>query len=104
MDNRGDRLVEVHDAQELEIALRCDASVVGINNRSLRTFQVDLAISETLLGQVPDGVRAIAESGVRTTEDAARLRKAGGANLLVGEALVRASDPAALLAAMKGVA
>ncbi len=93
-------LVEVHDLSEAEVAVRTGARIVGVNNRDLRTFRVDLAASEAVLPALPDGVRGIAESGVRTPADVARLRRAGAANFLVGEALVRASDPGALLAAM----
>ncbi len=90
-------LVEVHDARELEAALAAGARIVGVNNRDLRTFRVDLAVSERLLPMLPAEAKGVAESGVRTAEDARRLRRAGAANLLVGEALVRAADPGALL-------
>jgi indole-3-glycerol phosphate synthase len=90
-------LVEVHDEGELEQAIRHGARVVGINNRNLHTFRVDLATSERLLPLIPAGVKGVAESGIRTAADAARLRAAGAANLLIGEALVRAADPEALL-------
>ncbi len=93
-------LVEVDDEAELEAARAAEARIVGVNNRDLRTFQVDLAVSERLLPLFPAGVRAVAESGVRTAVDARRLRRAGWANLLVGEALVRAADPAALVREM----
>jgi indole-3-glycerol phosphate synthase len=93
-------LVEVHDEAEAEVALAAGARVVGVNNRDLRTFVVDLAVSERVLPALPPSVRGVAESGVRTVEDARRLRRAGAANLLVGEALVRAPDPGALLREM----
>lgn len=93
-------LVEVHDRAELEAALAAGASLLGVNNRDLRTFEVDLARSEELLPLVPAGARGVAESGVRTPADARRLRAAGAANLLVGEALVRAEDPGKLLREM----
>jgi indole-3-glycerol phosphate synthase len=93
-------LVEVHDEREVEAALRVGARLVGVNNRNLGTFAVDLAVSERLLPRLPADVRAVAESGVRTADDARRLRRAGAANLLVGEALVRAVDPGALLREM----
>jgi indole-3-glycerol phosphate synthase len=93
-------LVEVHDEAELEAALAAGARTVGVNNRNLRTFQVDLAVSERLLPLLPAGVRGVAESGVRSADDARRLRRAGAANLLVGEALVRAADPGALIREM----
>jgi indole-3-glycerol phosphate synthase len=90
-------LVEVHDERELDAALAAGATLVGVNNRNLHTFEVDLAASEQLLPRLPRGVKGVAESGVRTAADARRLRAAGAANLLVGEALVRAQDPGALL-------
>jgi indole-3-glycerol phosphate synthase len=93
-------LVECHDEAELETALAAGSRLVGINNRDLRSFRVDLGASERLLPRVPPGVRAVVESGVRSIDDAARLRRAGAANFLVGEALVRADDPATLLAAI----
>jgi indole-3-glycerol phosphate synthase len=93
-------LVEAHDAREAELAVEAGARIVGVNNRDLRTFTVDLAASEQILPRLPDGVKGVAESGVRTPEDARRLRAAGAANLLVGEALVRAKDPGALLLEM----
>ena len=91
-------LVEVHDAAELEVALGAGARLVGVNNRNLSTFEVDLAVSERLLPSLPAAVKGVAESGVRTPADARRLRRAGAANLLVGEALVRAHDPGKLIA------
>ncbi|HEY6100967.1 MAG TPA: indole-3-glycerol phosphate synthase TrpC [Anaeromyxobacter sp.] len=95
-------LVEVHEEPEVEVALEAGARIVGVNNRNLRTFEVDLAVSERILPALPVDVRGVAESGVRTAEDARRLRRAGAANLLVGEALVRAPDPGALLREMVG--
>src|SRR5512133_3228529 len=93
-------LVETHDEAEAAVALRVGATIVGVNNRNLKTFVVDLATSERVLPSLPAGVKGIAESGVRTPADALRLRKAGAANLLVGEALVRAADPGKLLKEM----
>ncbi len=93
-------LVETHDEPEAEVALRVGATLVGVNNRNLRTFAVDLATSERVLPLLPAGVKGVAESGVKTPADALRLRRAGASNLLVGEALVRAVDPGALLREM----
>jgi indole-3-glycerol phosphate synthase len=90
-------LVEVHTEAEAERALALGARIVGVNNRDLQTFQVDLATSERIVPGFPEAVRGVAESGVRTAADARRLRAAGAPNLLVGEALVRAADPGALL-------
>ncbi len=95
-------LVEVHDREELAAALAAGARLVGVNNRDLRTFRVDLAVSEALLPLLPAGVKGVAESGIRSASDAARLRAAGAVNLLVGEALVRAEDPERLLRELVG--
>jgi indole-3-glycerol phosphate synthase len=90
-------LVEVHDEAELDLALKCGGDIVGINNRNLKTFEVDLGVTERLLARVAPGTRVISESGVKAPEHIARLRRAGAANFLVGEALVRASDASELL-------
>lgn len=89
-------LVEIHAAEELPIALAAGAQIIGVNNRDLRSFQVNLAVSEALVPRIPPEVRAVAESGVKGLEEARRLRRAGAANLLIGEALVR--DPSLLKA------
>lgn len=91
-------LLEVHDEPELERALATEADVLGVNNRNLRSFEVDLGTSERLAGIAADDRRPLlAESGVRTVADAARMRDAGVDGLLVGEALMRAPQPATLL-------
>jgi indole-3-glycerol phosphate synthase len=90
-------LVEVHDDAELTRALDVGPRLVGVNNRNLATFAVDLSTSERLVPRIPASVRAVAESGVKTVEDAARLRRAGVTNFLVGEALVRAPSSETLL-------
>jgi indole-3-glycerol phosphate synthase len=79
----------VHDETELARALDAGATVIGINNRDLRTFQVDLSVSERLVTRVPAGVKVIAESGVRSQADLERLRRAGLSNFLVGELFAR---------------
>ena len=91
-------LVEVHDMAEAERALVAGARLVGVNNRDLKTFAVDLSASERILPALPGDVKSVAESGIRTASDVRRLRRVKAANLLVGEALVRAPDPAGLLA------
>lgn len=93
-------LLEVHDEAELHRALATDAAMVGINNRDLRSFVVDLAVTERLAPLVADGRLVVAESGVRTPRDAARMRAAGVDALLVGEALMRAPRPGGLLRAL----
>jgi indole-3-glycerol phosphate synthase len=90
-------LVEVHDDRELDVAMTIGARLIGVNHRDLRTFAVDLSVSERLLPRIPEGVKVVAESGIRAREDIRRLRESGAANFLVGEALVRAPDVVARL-------
>jgi indole-3-glycerol phosphate synthase len=90
-----DALVEIHDADELTIALESGASLIGVNNRDLRTFNVRLELSEELIPQFPDGTVAVAESGIFTHDDVLRVGRAGANAVLVGESLMRAADIAA---------
>lgn len=92
-----DCLVEVHDEEELERALAAGAGIVGINNRDLRTFRVDLTTTERLRPLVPAGAVVVSESGIRSRSDAERMARCGVDAILVGEALVRAADAAAKL-------
>lgn len=85
-------LVEVHDEREIERALACGASIVGVNNRDLRTLEVDTERTFQLLPAVPDGVITVAESGFKAPEQLVVLRDAGVDAVLVGEALMRAED------------
>lgn len=88
-----DALVEVHDEAELDRALAADAALVGVNNRDLRTFTVDLAVTERLARRVPPGVLLVAESGIFEGSDVRRLAAAGASAFLVGESLMREPDP-----------
>jgi len=90
-------LVEVHDEEELERALAADAQIIGINNRDLRTFEVDLAVSERLRPLIPRDRVVVAESGIHTRADVQRLRALGVNAVLIGEALVTADDPGAMI-------
>ncbi|MCP4537944.1 MAG: indole-3-glycerol phosphate synthase TrpC [Chloroflexi bacterium] len=85
-------LVEVHDEVELERALKIEPRVVGVNNRDLRTFEVDLETTARLRAFIPADVVLVAESGVHTPADVARLAGIGADAMLVGESLVRATD------------
>ena len=96
-----DALVEVHTLAELDRALAIDAQIIGINNRNLTTFAVDLATTEELSEQVPAGVILISESGIRTAEDSRRGRASGADAILVGEALMRSQDVATQVQALK---
>ncbi|MDE2080734.1 MAG: indole-3-glycerol phosphate synthase TrpC [Burkholderiales bacterium] len=95
-------LVEVHDGAELDRALRLKTSLVGINNRNLRSFEVSLQTTLGLLPRLPSDRLAVAESGILALADVQRLRDAGVQAFLVGEAFMRAADPGAALAALFG--
>ena len=97
-----DVLVEVHDAEELERALRLAPPLLGINNRNLRTFDTRLETTLDLLHEVPEGTLLVTESGILEREDVARMRGAGVHAFLVGEAFMRADDPGARLAELFG--
>jgi len=97
-----DALVEVHDAGELERALAAGAQIVGVNNRDLRDFTVDIGRTEQLAGLIPAEVTIVSESGIRSPEQLARLGDAGVSAVLVGEALMRSSDPARTLRELMG--
>jgi indole-3-glycerol phosphate synthase len=90
-------LVEAHDEQEIERALAAGAAIVGVNNRNLATFEEDLGVGERLAALLPASVVGVAESAVRSPADAVRLGAVGFDAVLVGEALVRAEDPTALV-------
>jgi indole-3-glycerol phosphate synthase len=92
-----DCLIEVHDEAELDRALEAGADFIGINNRNLATFDVDLNVTERLAGKVPGNCTIVSESGIRTTDDIRRVIGAGVDGALIGEALMRAEDPRALL-------
>ena len=99
-----DTLVEVHEASELFAALRAGATLVGINTRDLRTFEVDLETSIRLLPEVPPGVTAVAESGLSHPEHLERLRATRCDAVLMGEVFMTSPDPAATLATLAAAA
>ena len=96
-----DVLVEVHDERELEIALSAQATMIGVNQRNLVTFQVDHERAVRMGGVIPSGVVRVAESGVRGPDDAQSLRDAGYDAVLVGETLMTASDPVESLRSLR---
>ncbi len=96
-------LVEVHQREELERALRQGATVVGVNNRDLRTFQTDLEVTLGLADRIPPEVTLVSESGISTREEVERLAIRGVDAVLVGEALVRAGDPETAARGLSGV-
>lgn len=95
-------LVEVHTPEEMAVAVSAGATLIGINNRDLRTFQVSLDTCEWLAGLAPPGVTLVAESGIRSAGDVRRLQAAGIQAFLVGESLMVAADPAKQLRALRG--
>ncbi|AGS38767.1 MULTISPECIES: indole-3-glycerol phosphate synthase TrpC [Cycloclasticus] len=88
-----DVLVEVHDADELERALRLDLALIGINNRDLRTFDTSLKTTVDLLEHIPDGVIVVSESGLHKPEDISMLKEHQVHTFLIGEAFMRCDDP-----------
>lgn len=97
-----DVLVEVHDEAELERALAVGARLVGVNNRDLRTFEVDLATTERIAARIADPeVVLVSESGIAGPADVARLERAGARGFLVGESLMREPDPGRALEALR---
>ena len=87
-----DVLAEVHNAAELERALMLDTELIGINNRNLKTLEVDMAMTEALAPNVPDGRTVISESGLYAPADLARMALVGAECFLVGESLMRQDD------------
>ncbi|WP_018663847.1 indole-3-glycerol phosphate synthase TrpC [Heyndrickxia acidiproducens] len=97
-------LLEVHHEAELEIALAMGANIIGINNRNLKTFEVDLGVVERLAGMIRDpNILVISESGIRTRKDVLRAEKAGAKAILVGETFMRAGDPEKTIKQLIGV-
>lgn len=99
---RMDVLIEVHDEEELARALRVDNRLIGINNRNLRTFDMDLGTTLEMLDRIPDNRILVTESGIHTTEDVALMQRNGVNAFLVGEAFMRAEEPGEKLAELFG--
>lgn len=92
-----DPLIEVHDREELERAMRLEPSLIGINNRNLQTFKTDISVTIDLLKILPSNITVISESGIENGTQARILKDAGVSGLLVGESLMRSQDPVALI-------
>lgn len=92
---RMDALVEVHSEEELQAAIGAGADLIGINNRDLHTFEVDLRVTERLAGKIPEGVVKVSESGIKNRADVERLKSSGIDAVLVGEHLMRQENIAA---------
>jgi indole-3-glycerol phosphate synthase len=99
-----DVLVEVHTADEMQRAASAGAALIGVNNRDLGSLQVSLETSINLGRLAPSGAVLISESGIKTADDVARLSRAGYRGFLIGESLMRAADPAALIAKFRAAA
>jgi len=96
-------LVEVHDEDELRVALEAGARIVGINNRDLKTFTTDIKVTERLVPLIPDEVLTVSESGIRTIEDIIHIYEAGADAFLIGETLLRAHEPGTKLRELRGI-
>ncbi len=97
-----DTLIEVHDRDEVARALAVDPALIGINNRDLRDFSVDVARTYELLDDIPAGVTVVSESGIASPGQLGELADAGVSAVLVGESLMRAPSPERALAALRG--
>ena len=95
-----DALIEVHDEAELERAAKLGGSLIGINNRDLKTLEVDLAVTERLAPLAPTGAELVCESGLTSHADLMRMGLAGARRFLVGESLMREADVAAATSAL----
>ncbi|WBU59028.1 indole-3-glycerol phosphate synthase TrpC [Paracoccus albus] len=101
---RMDALIEVHDRQELERALKLKSPLIGVNNRNLKTFDLDLGTTEDLAPHVPDDRHLVCESGLFATADLDRMARAGARRFLIGESLMRQSDVTAATQQILGLA
>jgi indole-3-glycerol phosphate synthase len=97
-------LVEAHDEKEIETAVSVGAEIIGVNNRNLKDFSVDFSNAQRLRDKIPPSVLYVAESGVKTPQDAAALRSIGADAVLVGETLMRAKNKGETLSALREAA
>ena len=99
-----DALVETHDAQEIDTAVRAGAKLIGVNNRNLKDFSVDFENAQRLRDRIPPECLYVAESGVSSPEDVSRLARIGADAVLMGEVLMRTQDRIAMLRSMREAA
>jgi len=97
------QIVEAHDEREIESAMKANARIIGVNNRNLKDFTVDIGNSKRLRAMVPESTLFVAESGIKTREDVAKLESIGVNAVLIGETLMRASDKKAMINELKGI-
>ena len=95
-----DALVEVHDRAELDLAIECGSETIGINNRNLKDLSIDLSVTEQLIRHIPPGIVVVAESGIETRTDYARMHRAGADAVLIGSSLMRGGKPGEALSAL----
>jgi len=95
-------LVEVHNEEEIDMALSAGARVIGVNNRNLKTFEVDVSLSERLRKLVPPNVIFVSESGINSPDDIAKLRRVGADAVLIGESIMRRTDKKAEINRLRG--
>ena len=96
-------LVETHDKNEVKTALNASARIVGVNNRNLKTFEIDMSLTKHLKKMVNDDIIFVSESGIRTPEDIEKLREIGGDAALIGESIMRADDKKAEITRLRGI-
>ena len=94
-------LVEAHDEEEIAMAVRAGARIIGVNNRNLKDFSVDVSNSKRLIGKVPENILFVAESGISSSQEVLSLKEAGVNAVLIGETMMRASNKAAMLQSLK---
>jgi indole-3-glycerol phosphate synthase len=97
-----DALVEIHSLNELQRAVDCGASIIGVNNRDLKTLTIDLQIGANLLAQIPGSCIRVAESGLKTRENILMMHNAGANAFLVGSSVMQSSDPRTTIAELMG--
>ncbi|MCL2321792.1 MAG: indole-3-glycerol phosphate synthase TrpC [Oscillospiraceae bacterium] len=95
-------LVETHNEDEIHMALSSGARIIGVNNRNLETFEVDIDLSSSLRKLVPEGILFVSESGIKSNEDIVKLRKAGVNAVLIGETIMRSSDKKLEISRLRG--